>query len=305
MEQLLGELHVRYERNVPMGSLTWYGTGGCAQVLAHPSSVQQLSALAARCREAAIPVRVLGSGANLLVVSDVAGIVVKLDDPCFDQMRIEADIVTAGAGYALPKLVLETAKAALGGLHVLSGIPASIGGAVRMNAGGTFGDIGGCVRRVQVMDGSGQVYYRDRDDLVFAYRKTNIVAPYILEVEFELAPDDPNELVKQVKEIFLYKKNTQPVGERSAGCVFKNPAPPTDDPGGTSMPGLTAGELIDQAGLKGYRAGGAEVSQRHANFIVAHDGCTASEILAVIENIETTVCNHSGVRLERELVVWD
>jgi len=302
MRNLLEEFNIRCEYDVPLAPLTWYGVGGPAPILAHPSSVQQLSALAKRCREAAVRVFVLGSGANLLVADEgVQGVVVKLDDPAFRQLRIENHTVIVGAGYDLARLVLDTApRAGLSGLECLAGIPATVGGAIRMNAGGAFGDIGRSVKRIQVMDHAGQVYYRDREDLVFSYRKTNIVARYILEAELELTPDDPDALRQRVKEVFLYKKNSQPLADHSAGCAFKNPTAPPDAPHGR----LSAGRLIEQAGLKGYRIGGAEVSQQHANFIIAHDPCTAADILQLLEHIQHTVHERCQVDLEQELIVW-
>ena len=303
METLLNELNVPFQRQVPLGPMTWYGVGGPAKVLARPSSVQQLSALAARCREHGIPIYVLGSGANLLVDdAGVDGVVVHLSDAAFAQCRIEGNSVTVGAGYDLPKLVIDTARAGLAGLDALAGIPASVGGAIRMNAGGTYGDIGSCVRRVQVMDATGQVYYRNRDDLIFGYRHSNIVAKFILEAELELEPEEPEELRRRVKKVFFVKKNSQPLSSRSAGCAFKNlvglpedvdPATPT-----------AAGQLIDLAGLKGHCIGGAQVSERHANFIIAHEGCTATDIRQLLEHIEQTVHDRFGVHLEREVVMW-
>ena len=298
---LLDDLNIRCQRHVPLGPMTWYGVGGIADLLAHPSSVAQLGALAARCYERGVPVYVLGSGANLLVRDEgVRGVVVQLDDEAFSQLRIEGNLVIAGAGCDLFKLVRTAAKAGLGGLETIAGIPGSVGGGVRMNCGGAFGDIGASVRRVQVMSDRGQVYHRDRDDLVFGYRTSNIVARYILEVEFELTPGDPEELMKRVKEIFLYKKNSQPMGEHSAGCAFRNPpeeARPFAD--------ATAGKLIDQAGLKGFTLGGARVSKVHANFITAdRDKATADDVFALIEHVQETVHQRFGVQLEREVVVW-
>ncbi|MCC7146842.1 MAG: UDP-N-acetylmuramate dehydrogenase [Phycisphaeraceae bacterium] len=316
MEKLLADLNLRYELNVPLGPLTWYGVGGPAAALAHPSSIQQLSSLLVRCREAGKEVYILGQGANLLV-SDrgVDGVVVKLDDPNFSGMEKQNQKIVAGAGMDLARLVLQAAKAGLAGLECVAGIPASLGGAVRMNAGGAFGDIGRSVKRLQVMDASGQVYYRQRDDLMFGYRSTNIVAKCILQVEMDLTPDDPEELIKRVKEIFLYKKNSQPLADHSAGCAYKNP----DAPGEDEMANLprallrvpvaregrySAGMLIDRAGLKGYRVGGAEVSPQHANFIVCYPGCTATNVLEVMTHVEQVVLDTFGIRLQREVVVW-
>lgn len=312
MQTLFADLRIPHAVDVPLGPLTWYGVGGRAKILAHPSSVQQLSALLARAYEAHLPVYVLGSGANLLVAdAGVPGVVVRLDDPAFRQVSQEGNVLTVGAGHDLARLVLQAAKSGLAGLECLAGIPASVGGAVRMNAGGSYGDIGRCVRRLEVMDASGQVYYRERDDLSFTYRKTNIVAKCIVSAEFELAEDDPQSLMRQVKRIFLFKKSTQPLADRSAGCAFKNPPRPEgfdeDAPaggGGDASARLSAGWLIDRAGLKGFRVGGAWISDHHANFIVADAGCTAADVLAVMEHAQRAVLERFGIQLEREVVVW-
>jgi UDP-N-acetylmuramate dehydrogenase len=301
---LLDGLNIRFETRAPLAPLTWYGVGGPAAILAHPSSIQQLGELVARCRQAGVPMYTLGSGANLLVADEgVDGVVIQLDDPAFKQLRFERNIVTVGAGYDLMELVLQTTRRGLAGLEAMAGIPASVGGAVRMNAGGAFGEIGPAVRRVQVMSDTGQVYFRDSDDLIFGYRSTNIVAPFILDVEFELREQDADDLRKRVKEIFVYKKTTQPMADRSAGCAFKNPRRGSDDEDASKpLPG--AGALIDRAGLKGHRVGGAEVSDRHANFIFTHEGCTAADILALMQHIQQAVLDHSGIQLQREVVVW-
>ncbi|MEM9914779.1 MAG: UDP-N-acetylmuramate dehydrogenase [Planctomycetota bacterium] len=296
---LLADLNIKHAVDAPLGALTWYRTGGHAAILASPSNAAQLSELTARCRERNVPMKILGAGANLLVRDEgVDAVVVRLDDPNFKQIAIDekSATITAGAGVDLFKLVPASARAGLDGLVHVAGIPATIGGAVRMNAGGAFGDIGESVKRVQVMSDAGQVYYRDRDDLEFNYRHTNISAPFILEVEFDLVASDPEELMKRYKEVYLYKKNSQPMGDKSAGCCFKNP--PADV-------GVSAGKLIDQAGLKGFSIGGASVSELHANFVVAEPGqTTSSDLLAVIEHVQQTVAQKHGIDLEREVVVW-
>jgi len=161
-----------------------------------------------------------------------------------------------------------------------------------MNAGGAFGDIGSSVESVTVMSEEGEVFTRFRNDLAFGYRSTNIASKFILAAEFRLVDDDPHTILKQVKQIWIYKKNTQPLGYRNAGCVFKNPR------------GLSAGALIDRAGLKGRRVGGAVVSERHANFILVREGATASDVLKLINIIRETVYRKSEVYLELELEVW-
>ena len=293
----LDDLHLQCEYDVPLGPRTWYGVGGNAHVVAHPSSVAQLSALVMQCHNHHWPMYVLGGGANLLVRDEgVCGVVVQLDAPSFGQVKIEGSHVIAGAGADLMKMVLQLAREGLAGLEVVAGIPGTVGGAVKMNAGGVYGEIGSFVCRVQVMAAGGHVYYRDRDDLEFGYRASNIVAPFILEVQFELDRDEPEPLMRRVKEIFFYKRNTQPLDQDSAGCAFKNPP---------DQVGATAGQLIDRAGLKGFSIGGARVSEVHANFIVVDKQTVrADDIYAVMNHVQEVVLAKSGIQLQREVVVW-
>jgi len=301
IDKLLNDLGIRHQMDAPLGPLTWYNVGGHAQCLAHPASNAQLSGLVSKCREHKIPMRILGSGANLLVREEgVKGVVVRLDDPAWSTMKVQGNTVTVGAGYGLMRLVAETARLGLDGLAQVAGIPASIGGAVRMNAGGKYGDVGQAVKRVQVMSATGQVYHRDADDLEFSYRKVNIDAPFILSVEFELTPTDPKELSKRVKEIYLFKTNSQPFSDKSSGCCFKNPT--EDTPG---FDGRPAGMIIDQAGLKGFRIGSAEVSDVHANFIVADKKqARAEDVYKVMCHVEEVVKQKTGIALEREVIIW-
>ena len=139
---------------------------------------------------------------------------------------------------------------------------------------------------------NGVAFTRLKGDLVFGYRSTNITSKVILGAEFKLNEDDPHRILEQVKEIWIYKKNTQPLGKGNAGCIFKNPR------------GLSAGALIDRAGLKGKRIGGAHVSDKHANFILADIGTHASDVLKLINLIRETVYKKSEVYLELELEVW-
>jgi UDP-N-acetylmuramate dehydrogenase len=294
---LLADLPMPWEADVPLGPRTWYGTGGAAEVLAHPQTIEQLQTLARRCADAHVPLHVLGSGANLLVTdSGVPGVVVELDAPVFGEINIDRDRVTVGAGHDLQKLILGLAREGLAGLEALAGIPASVGGAVRMNAGGRYGATGDYVAEVVCLNQAGRMRVYTRKDLTFGYRRTNITEPVILNATFELTREDPTTLRDRVKEIYAYKKSTQPLAENSAGCAFKNP------PADVSAKG--AGQLIDEAGLKGLRIGGAEVSHRHANFIVLHTGGAADDVLRLIRTVTRRVQEATGVLLEREVVVW-
>jgi UDP-N-acetylmuramate dehydrogenase len=279
--------------DVPLAPLTWFGLGGPAKYLVVPQDVTQLKAIVARLRESEIPMYVLGSGANLLVSDGgVNGAVITLSGPEFKKVAIDKATVTAGAGKDVQKLVLECTHAGLSGLECLAGIPGSVGGEIMMNAGGAFGDIGSSVQTVTIMDTHGAVYVREKDDLVFEYRASNISAKFILGATFTLAEDDPQRIMNKVKEIWMYKKNSQPLADKSAGCIFKNPR------------GLSAGALIDQTGLKGTTIGGAEVSAKHANFITAKKGSKAADVLALIELCRQRVKDKFDVELETEVVIW-
>lgn len=280
--------------NHPLAQHTWYRIGGPARWYVQPRSTEELQEAARRCLENDIPMYVLGLGANLLVSDEgVNGAVFRLDSDAFTAMDFKGTTVEAGAGVDMQKLILRTVRAGLAGIEVLAGIPGTVGGGVRMNAGGKFGDIGAVVSRVTVMTSEGEVFERTKDDLVFDYRHTNISAPFILGASLELEEEDPETLSRRMKEVWMYKRNSQPLNAKSAGCVFKNP-------GG----GRSAGALIDQAGLKGLTVGGAEVSTVHANFLVAHPGCKAADILKLIKIVKEKVYDRHQVALESEVKIW-
>ncbi len=279
--------------NEPLAGHTWFRIGGPAQYYIEPRTIEELQAVVTRCQENNVPIFVLGGGANLLVDdAGVKGAVIHLAQGQFNEVVIQDGVVKASAGTDMGRLVLRAVREGLSGLECLTGIPGTVGGCVRMNAGGAFGDIGNVVENVTVMTEQGQVFTRHRSDLAFAYRSTNITSKFILGAEMRLTEDDPHRILKQVKQIWIYKKNTQPLGHGSAGCIFKNPR------------GMSAGALIDRAGLKGKRVGGAHVAEKHANFILADAGATASDVLKLINVIRETVYKKNEVYLELEIEVW-
>lgn len=278
----------------PLAPHTWFRLGGPAAYLARPRDVGQVVALLRRCRETEVPVRVLGGGSNVLIRDEgFAGMVIHLESPAFADVSIEGGRVEAGAAVPLTALISQTARAGLGGLELLTGIPGTIGGALRGNSGGRQGTIGTFVRKATVIDDSGEIQVRDRDDLRFDYRSSDLDEPIILSTVFELEPEDPEAVVRRMRRIWIIKKEGQPYGHQSSGCIFKNPSPD-----------VSAGALIDQAGLRGTRFGGAEVSDRHANFIVAHPGATASDVLQLIDRIRQRVWQQFGYELELQIQVW-
>jgi UDP-N-acetylmuramate dehydrogenase len=279
--------------DVPMAPKTWYRIGGPARWFVQPRTVEELQEAAGRCVENDIPIYVLGLGANLLVGdSGVNGAVFKLGEEYWRRVKFDNNVVEAGAGVDIQKLILRTVRQGLAGIECLAGIPGTIGGGIRMNCGGKFGDLGARVTHVQVMDANGHLFERTKDDLVFEYRSTNISATFILGATLELEEEDPERIMKRTKEIWMYKRNSQPLNTKNAGCIFKNPR------------GLSAGALIDQAGLKGMRVGGAEVSAKHANFIIAHPGCKADDVLKLVKLIREKVYEKNEIDLESEVKIW-
>jgi UDP-N-acetylmuramate dehydrogenase len=279
--------------NEPLAPHTWYRIGGPARWYIRPRSVEELQEAAKRCAENDVPVYVLGLGANLLVGDQgVDGAVFRLDHDFWRRVKFAGNTLEAGAGVDMQRLLVRTVKEGLAGIECLAGIPGTIGGGVRMNAGGKFGDIGALITRVSVMDVTGVLFERTKDDLVFDYRSTNISARFILSATLELDEDDPERIMKRTKEIWMFKRNTQPLNTKNCGCIFKNPR------------GLSAGALIDQAGLKGFRVGGAEVSDKHANFIIAHPGCKADDVMKLVKIIREKVFDKNEIHLESEVQIW-
>lgn len=277
----------------PLAPHTWFKLGGPAQYFAEPNGAEELAALVRRAREEGLPVRMLGSGSNVLVRDQaVPGVVVRLAGPQFSVISVQKQTITAGGGAKLGHVISTAVREGLGGLETLVGIPGTIGGALHGNAGSRGGDIGQWTCHATLMTSSGEILERRREELVFAYRESSLDELVILGAQFQLEPDNPEELTKRMQKQWIVKKAAQPLDHQSAGCIFKNPR------------GMSAGMLIDQAGLKGTRVGGAEVSDRHANFIVAHEGATTDDVLKLIEQVRERVFERLGVELELEIQVW-
>ena len=289
---------------------TWFGIGGRADALARPRTTEELHDLLRMY--AGQPVRVLGDGANLLVDdAGIDGLVISLErfnsieyigyDPVTSPVpdRPRAITVRAGAGVKLPKLITETVRLAIGGLETLSGIPATIGGAVFMNAGGAFGQIADVVDTIHAVTRLGDELDIPHDQIHFDYRHSGLGWLIITSVDLDLTllPPERHPVLRQrMKDVMAYKAETQPLASDSAGCVFKNPVI-----GGERV---SAGLLIEQAGCKRMRVGGAEVSPHHANFIVTEPGCRARDVIRLMDLVGARVRAEMHVELEREVVVW-
>lgn len=285
---------------------TWFRIGGGCARFAVPTSPDQLRL----CLAIDPDLRILGDGANLLV-----------DDDGVDELvvstaalsRTEIDPVTgrvfALAGAKLQALAAETVRLGLAGLEGLAGVPASVGGAIIMNAGGRFGQIADVVTRIHALDRSGRDVTLERAQIPFEYRSSGLSHLIVTAAELQLRPDDPAALRDRFKDVMAQKKLSQPLAANSAGCCFKNPtlretlvvAGETLGLAGQRCP---AGLLIDRAGLKGLRVGGAAVSDRHANFVVTDQAAAAREVIDLMNLVVRRVHAEFGVTLHREVVVW-
>jgi UDP-N-acetylmuramate dehydrogenase len=279
--------------HVPLAERTWFKLGGPAQYFAEPSSTEELLAVVQRSRDEGLPVRLLGGGSKVLVRDEgVPGMIVTLSHPSFAQIKASGQRLTVGGGAYLANAITVSVGAGLAGLEPLVGIPGTVGGALHGNSGTHGGDIGQWAVRATVMTRAGDILQREHDDLVFAYRQSSLDELVILEAEFELEEEDPVELTKRMQKQWIVKKANLPMAHENTGCIFKNPR------------GMSAGMLIDQCGLKGERIGGAEVSQRHANFFIAHPGATTKDVLQLIDLVRNRVAERMGVELETEIEIW-
>jgi UDP-N-acetylmuramate dehydrogenase len=282
------------ETNYPLAKHTWYGLGGPADYFLRPETVEQLKTVVQRCNENNISIHVMGFGSNLLISDKgLRAAVIKLEAKEFAQTQFDGEELTAWAGAELGALVLTCVRKGLSGVEALTGIPGSIGGAVKMNAGGSFGDIGASVESVTLMDGQGNIFEKSKPELMFDYRRTNITAKFILNAKLKLACAESEQIMRTVKEIWIYKKNSQPLNTKNSGCIFKNPR------------GVSAGALIDRAGLKGLQIGGATVSEKHANFIIADKGCKSRDVMRLIDAIKQRVKEKFDIELELEIEIWN
>lgn len=281
------------KKDEPLAPYTWLNLGGPAQFLLTPRSVEELTAVVRTCHEAQIPIHILGGGSNLLVKDEgVGGAVIRLTDPVFAQVSIDGNRVRAGSGALLSHVISETVRAGLAGFENLAGIPGTIGGAVCGNSGGRLGEMSQLVDRVTGLNLMGETIVRTKDEMSFDYRQSSLGDVLITEAEFVLSPGDTEAISQILKKNWIAKKSVQPLSSQSAGCIFKNPR------------GQRAGILIEQAGLKGTRVGGAEVSERHANFIVTHPGAKSSDVIRLMDLVRSKISEQFGVHLETEIKIW-
>jgi UDP-N-acetylmuramate dehydrogenase len=290
LEALARALGAAVVRHAPLGARTTYRVGGTAALSVEPSDEDQLVALARALAGRRVPVLVVGRGSNLLVADrGFAGLVVTLG-PGFETLAVEGERVRAGAALALPVLARRTAAAGLHGLEWAVGVPGSVGGAIRMNAGGHGSDTAATLTHYRWVDlATGAVHEAPATRLGFGYRHTDLASTDVVVAGvYQLQSGPPDQGRAAIDEIVRWRRANQPGGS-NAGSVFTNP------------PGDSAGRIIEACGLKGFRLGTAEVSGKHANFIQADEGGSADDVRRLIDHVRSTVAAATGVRLHTEV----
>ena len=282
----------RVLRDVLLKDHTTFKTGGPAGAFVLVENSDELARVVAFFKDREIPFFVLGNGSNLLVSdSGFDGAVIKLSGS-FNELSVSGNVITAGAGVLLSKVCLLAEESGLSGLEFAYGIPGTLGGAMVMNAGAYDGEMAYVVSEVTVLDGEGTVRTLSCEDMHFGYRDSIIKhSPMIvLSAKMTLEPGDRAEIHDKMADFLQRRKSKQPLEFPSAGSTFKRPV------------GYFAGKLIEDAGLKGKRIGGACVSEKHAGFIVNTGGATASDINMLMETVEEEVYQRFGVKLEPEVI---
>ncbi len=282
---------INFRNNEPMSRHTTFKIGGNADVFVCPETAQQLSAVYAAASAADVPVFLLGNGSNLLVSdAGIDGAVVSL--AAINSIEINGDSVRCGAGASLTSLCLAVQKASLSGLEFAYGIPASVGGAMYMNAGAYGGEMSQVVESAECLTADGKLVTVSAEDMQLGYRtsvfKTNGMA--ILYVNFRLEKGDSAAIKEKMDELMSRRRSKQPLEYPSAGSTFKRPE------------GYFAGALIEENGLKGESVGGAQVSVKHAGFVINTGAAKCSDVEKLIQIIKDRVYNSNGVMLETEVI---
>jgi len=289
------------QTNVPLADFSTFRVGGPAEWLVVAASVAELLAVIDLCREAGMPLTVLGGGSNVVISDEgVPGVVVRLQLTGIAQTA--PDRVRAEAGVTINGLVRWTIGRGLAGLEAWAGTPGTVGGAIFGNAHYSGQNIGELVRDVLVASRDGRVQQLRQDEMEFAYDTSRLrqSGEILIWAEFAAAAAAPEVLRARARESLAFRKRTQPLAKPSAGCVFQNPDPVRDRiPEGLPA---SAGALIDHVGLKGFRIGDAAISPTHANFVVNEGRATARDVRAVIESARAAVRDRFGVELRDEVV---
>lgn len=291
LQAKLPELRGRVSSGQKLADVTWFRVGGPAQALFSPADEADLAYFLAYI-PADLPITVIGLGSNLLVRDGgVEGVVIRLGKGFAAVKAEEGHRLRAGTAVPDVKVARAAADAGIAGLAFYRGIPGSIGGALRMNAGAHGRETKDVLIGARAVDRSGKIHELSLADMGFTYRHSAVPADWILtEALYQGVPGDPAEILKEMDEVAEYREKNQPIKERTGGSTFKNP------------PGQSAWKLIDEAGCRGLRVGGAKVSEMHCNFLINDAGATAEDIERLGETVRARVKARSGVTLQWEII---
>lgn len=297
MKNIIEELRAndvgKVKENEPLSNHTTIKVGGPAEIFVEPDSIDKLLKTMEIIQKYQLPWRVIGRGSNLLVSDDgIAGVVIKLAKG-MDNLEIDGTEVRVGAGYSFIVLANALGRKGLSGLEFAGGIPGSVGGAVYMNAGAHGSDVSKILEKARVLFPDGTIEWLSNDEMEYSYR-TSILQKkrpgIVLEAVFELQEGNRDEIAVEMKKHRTYRRDTQPV-KPCCGSVFRNPLPEH------------AGKLIQDANLKGYSIGGAQISELHGNFIVNNGNAKAEDVLALIKYMKETVLERNGIEMHTEVEI--
>lgn len=284
---------MQVKKNQKLSDYTTIGIGGPVPVVYLPENEQELMGLLKSLTAEKRTFRVIGNGSNVLADDRGIDAAIVCTRSLERLLKVDGHILTADAGYPMAQLAYQSASKGLSGLEFAVGIPGSIGGVVRMNAGAHGHTISEVVDSVRVIQPDGTAVEVSNPELKFAYRYSAIPQDAIVtEVRLKLTADDSKNIHARIREYNEHRTSTQPIREKSAGCIFKNPGP------------SAAGKLIQDAGLKGFGIGGAVVSEIHGNFIVNRGQATFQDVLNLIDHVKKTVHDTQGIDLHEEVIIW-
>ncbi|GIN19024.1 MAG TPA: UDP-N-acetylmuramate dehydrogenase [Bacillus bacterium] len=297
MERIIKELRAndvgKVKENEPLSNHTTIKVGGPAEIFVEPDSVDNLLKTMEIVQKYQLPWRVIGRGSNLLVSDEgIEGVVIKLGKG-IDHLEIEGTQVRVGAGYSFIVLANALGRKGLSGFEFAGGIPGSVGGAVYMNAGAHGSDISKILEKARVLFPDGTVEWLTNEEMEYSYRTSVLQKKrpgIVLEAVFNLKEGDREMIAAEMKKHRTYRRDTQPV-KPCCGSVFRNPLPEH------------AGKLIQDASLKGYSIGGAQISELHGNFIVNNGSAKAEDVLALIKHMKETVLERNGIEMHTEVEI--
>lgn len=296
LEQLkagLSAAGIPYRENEPLAEHCTFKIGGPARVFVAPQEEEQLCKAILLCRDLRLPYYLLGNGSNILFADEGWSGVILDTSALKSSIQREGCTLRAGAGTLLSSLCREALRAGLTGLEFAYGIPGTVGGAVYMNAGAYGGELKDVLTRVRYLNQEGQIVCAEAAELDLSYRHSIFEenGGCILSAEFRLTPGDPAEIQAKMEDLMGRRRDKQPLDKPSAGSTFKRPA------------GAFAGALIDQCGLRGYRHGGAAISEKHCGFVVNLGGASCADVLALCDEVRDIVQEKTGYLLEKEIRV--